>query len=650
VTRRSHLLLLLCIPATAIAQRVPKATPPTIDALTAIPRLRDLVARPTSDLAPVVERYTADQQSLARRYDANDSPAQRRRMRGFAVSWRTRLREIDFERLNQEGRADYVLLDNLLTHQLAVLDRDDRKRGETAPLLPFADRLLSLQDTRRDLVAVDPAAAARALALVTRQVDSMRALFDVPNGSRTTGASVAAGTASATVPAPDSATRPRAPAPRVSRTVANRAAENIDQVRAIVGNWYHYYDGYDPQFTWWVKSPFARVDSALNRYARTLRERVVGIPPATLAANSARSGGGAGAGAGPANDGPIVGDPIGAEGLREDLEHEMIPYTPQELIAIAEREYAFSLSEVKKAARDMGLGDDWKAAMEKVKDTYVEPGKQPEMIRDLARQAEAFFDAHDWVTIPPLAREDWRMEMLSPERQKVSPFFLGGEAILVSYPTADMTDEDKLMSLRGNNPHFSHATVFHELNPGHHLQGFMQARYNPHRRIFGTPFWNEGQSLYWEMFLWDHGFHATPEDRVGALFWRMHRSARIIFSLNFHLGKMTPDQAIQFLVDTVGFERANAEGEVRRSFNGSYSPLYQAGYMLGGLELRALHHELVDSGKMTDRAFHDAVLEGGAMPIAMVRARLARLPIAREGLAPWRFAEQLPPPIPWGGR
>ena len=77
---------------------------------------------------------------------------------------------------------------------------------------------------------------------------------------------------------------------------------------------------------------------------------------------------------------------------------------------------------------------------------------------------------------------------------------------------------------------------------------------------------------------------------MGALFWRMHRSARIIFSLNFHLGKMTPEQAIQFLVDTVGFERANAEGEVRRSFNGSYPPLYQVGYMIGGLAAaRAAH-------------------------------------------------------------
>ncbi|MDB4888383.1 MAG: hypothetical protein JWL61_238 [Gemmatimonadetes bacterium] len=624
----SAALLLLLAPIVVGAQKLPApAAPLKIDPMAAVPKLAPIVARSESDLAPVVERYSADLRSVSRRYDATDSPDQRKRLRDFNSAWRSRLHDVDFDKLNAEGRADYVLLDNHLNFQIALLDREDRKRGETVSLLPFTDRLLALQDTRRNLISMDPTAAARSLAVIMRQVDSMRTLFDPAP------------------PARGDSAKPRAAAPKVSRTVANRAADNLDQARAIVTNWYRYYDGYDPMFSWWVKSPYAKLDSSLMRYARTLRERVVGIPPAVLTAAAARGGGGA------INDGPIVGDPIGDAGLAEDLRHEMIPYTPSELIAIAEREYAFSLSEMKKAARDLGFGDDWKAAMEKVKNTYVEPGKQPDLIRDLARQAENYFDAHDWVTIPPLAREDWRMEMLSPERQKVSPFFLGGESILVSYPTADMTDEDKLMSLRGNNPHFSHATVFHELNPGHHLQDFMQARYNQHRRLFGTPFWNEGQSLYWEMFVWDKGFHSSAEDRVGALFWRMHRSARIIFSLNFHQGKMTPDQAIQFLVDTVGFERANAEGEVRRSFNGSYSPLYQAGYMLGGLQLRALHHELVDGGKMTERAFHDAILEGGAMPIAMVRARLMKLSFGRDGgnVAAWRFAEQLPPPLPWSG-
>ena len=127
---------------------------------------------------------------------------------------------------------------------------------------------------------------------------------------------------------------------------------------------------------------------------------------------------------------------------------------------------------------------------------------------------------------------------------------------------------------------------------------------------------------------------------MGMLFWRMHRAARIIFSLKFHLGEWTPQQCIDFLVDAVGHERASATGEVRRSFNGSYSPLYQAGYLLGGMQLRALHTELVTSGKMTDRSFHDAVLAAGPMPIEMVRAQLEPdRPLTRTYRSAWRFGE-----------
>ena len=580
----------------------------------AVPSLASITVASRSELTDVVNRFAVDLNSISRRYDASNSPDQRKRMRDFYSDWSRRLHETDFDKLSHEGKIDYVLLDRELRHEMVLIDRREIQRRESSTLIPFADRLLALHDARRDLATIDSRAAAVTLAQVIKQIDSLRASIESPRSD-------------------SSAKKSGSAAPKASRTVANRAANDVDAIKRVMSGWYKYYDGYDPAFTWWMKDPYKKLDDALTRYARTLRERIVGFKP-----TEGQSG---------ANNGPIVGDPIGRKGLDEELAYEMIPYTPEQLIAIAQREYAFSLSEIKKASREMGFGDNWKAAMEKVKNTYVEPGKQPDLIRDLARQAESFFDKHDWVTIPPLAREDWRMEMMSPERQRVAPFFLGGESIIVSYPTADMTEEEKMMSLRGNNPHFSHATVFHELNPGHHLQGFMMDRYNPHRQIFWTPFWGEGQSLYWEMFLWDHGFHASPEDRIGALFWRMHRSARIIFSLSFHLGKMTPDQAVQFLVDTVNFERANAEGEVRRSFSGDYGPLYQMAYMIGGLQLRALHKELVDTGKMTDRVFHDSVLQGGPMPISMVRARLEMLPLTRTGPAPWKFADALPPPIPW---
>lgn len=616
-----------------------------------VPALSPISSSTTSELAEVVSRYSADVSSLQRRYDTQGSQSRNERLKSFYLTWRQRLSEMNFNKLSREGQVDYILLDNHLRYQLDLMQRDEVQRKETELLLPFANDLLKLQEDRRNLMAIDGQKSAQLLAAITKQVDSLRSKLE-PSAAR---------------PSSDSGgvQSSRNSMPKISRTAANRAADNIDQVRSVVTTWYRYYNGYDPMFSWWVTSPWQQLDESLRRYSQTVRQRLVGIQVVASSGATGAGGGPAGraggAGAqgaqgGPPSGGarnaaaanePIIGDPIGAEGLAADLRAAMVPYTAEELIAIAEKEYAFSEAEAKKAARQMGFGDDWKAAMEKIKNSYVEPGKQPDLIRDLANEAEAFFDKHDWVTIPALAREDWRMEMLSPDRQRVSPFFLGGENILVAYPTNDMTEEEKLMSLRGNNPHFSRAVVFHELNPGHHLQGFISARYNQHRRMFSTPFWSEGQSLYWEMFLWDRDFHVTPEDRLGALAWRMHRSARIVFSLSFHLGKMTPEQCIEYLVDKVPFERANSEAEVRRSFNGSYSPIYQAAYMLGGLQLRALYQELVASGKMTDRQFHDAVLQGGPMPIAMVRARLTNIPLTREGAAPWRFADHLPAPRPF---
>ena len=60
---------------------------------------------------------------------------------------------------------------------------------------------------------------------------------------------------------------------------------------------------------------------------------------------------------------------------------------------------------------------------------------------------------------------------------KSHPFFLGGDSIQVSYPTNTMDHEAKLMSMRGNNPHFSRSTVFHELIPGHNLQFYYNKRH-----------------------------------------------------------------------------------------------------------------------------------------------------------------------------
>ena len=543
-------------------------------------------AASTSELTDLVERYSADRAALYRRYDADYSPARRARLRDFYADWHARVSEIDFNALGVEGRIDHVLMQNDLRYQLGLLDREERDFAEMESLLPFAGTILRLHEVRRDRLPVDAREAAETLAGLAGQIQGAR----------------------------DAIARP----PQTSGFVAFRAAATVDGLRRTLSRWFNFHNGYDPLFTWWAAAPYEEVDAGLQAYATAIRREIVGIKPD--------------------DPGPIIGDPIGSDGMAADLEHEMIPYTPEELIEIAEREYAWIEGEFKKAARDMGFGDDWLAALEKVKTLHVEPGEQAWMVRDLAYEAERFMEENDLITVPPLAKEIWRIEMMSPERQRVNPFFTGGEVISVSYPTDGMEHDEKLMSMRGNNPHFSRATVHHELIPGHHLQFFMNERYNTHRQVFRTPFWLEGWPLHWEMLLWDMGFPQTPEDRMGMLFWRAHRAARIIFSLRFHLGTMTPEEAIDFLVEKVGHERENAVAEVRRSFNGSYPPLYQAAYMLGGLQMRALYHDLVGSGQMTNREFHDAVIQGGSMPIELLRARLTGELVPRDFRAAWRFA------------
>ncbi len=600
-----YLLVGLCLTIPWPAPSAGQATAADGGSGDPVPAVHTTIA--ASELRDLVERYAADRSALLRRWDVPYSPARRERLRAFYDEWRAELARVDFQSLGLEGRIDHVLLDAALRYQLELLDREDRLYAEMRPFIPFATVIIDLEEARRRREPVDPEAAATTLAGLPGLISAAREELEGSNGN---GAGPAAGSAPASARAPDEDNG-------VSRIAAFRAAGALEQLARKLEDWYEHSAGYDPLFTWWAKEPYARAKEALDGHRIFLREKIVGIPPE--------------------GDEPIVGDPIGEEGMREDLIHEMMPYSLDELIAIAEAEFAWCEARMLEASRELGFGEDWKAALEHVKTLHVEPGRQTQLVRELAEEAVAFLRERDLVTVPPLADEVWRIEMMSPEMQKVAPFFLGGEVIRVSFPTDGMEHEDKLMSMRGNNVHFSRATVHHELIPGHHLQGFMTSRYNSHRGVFSTPFWGEGWALYWEMLLWDLGFPRTPEDRVGMLFWRMHRGARIIFSLGFHLGRMTPDEAIDFLVERVGHERANAEAEVRRSFNGSYSPLYQAAYMLGGLQIRALHAEVVGSGRMSDREFHDAILQGGRMPIEMVRARLLGEPPARDFTASWRF-------------
>ena len=562
------------------------------------PDLSELVAfaETESALRVAVDRFVEDRAAIGRRYPVEYSPVRRDRYRTFYRGWQQRLAQLDFDGLGHEAQIDYVLLRNRLAFELEMLDLDERRWTEIAPLVPFADRLRALQEDRFDRVRVDPRTAAGTLDDVASEIEALTAGLPARAGGS------------------------------VSPTVANRAAAYVAHLRETVADWNRFYDGYDPLFGWWSRVPHTRLDAALGAYRDGLLTHLVGIRPD--------------------DPGPIVGDPVLAEGLQAHLTVEMIPYTAEELIAIGWREFEWTEARFREVSQRMGFGDDWQAALEHVKTLAPPPGEKPWVIFDIAQYSEAFVDSMDAVTVAPLAAEIWRLQMQTEAQQLINPFFSGGEVTRVSYPTDRMSHDDKLMSMRGNTPSFNFATVHHELIPGHHYQGFMTDRFNAHRAaIARTPFWGEGWALYWELILWDADFPRSDADRIGMLFWRLHRAARIVFSLNFQLGEWTPQQAVDFLVERVGHERANAEAEVRRS--AQVEPLYQIAYLIGGLQFRALNRELVESGRMSLREYHDTVLQGGRMPVEMVRARLIDQPLTRDFRTQWRFYGD---PIPTGSR
>jgi uncharacterized protein (DUF885 family) len=609
---------------------------------------------PISEMRSAIERFAVDRGILGRSYTVSYSSARRERFKQYYTDWLNSLQKLDFDAMSQDGKIDYLLFKNHLENELRQIDIQSKQIAEIEPLLPFAKTIADLEETRRKMEPIDSAKSAALLTNLRKQVDDKRRAIEMSLRAESRGGQVSS----------EAGATPRPDTMRIKKTVANRAATALNVVRGTLRNWYTFYNGYDPVFTWWNEEPYRALDQAISGYASFLTERVVGIrsegsptpTPTRGGGPSGGAGGGGGQGGGPGggqglqrqgtsaarpgDTSDIVGDPIGREALLSELRAELIPYTPEELIVIAEKELAWCENEMKKASRELGYGDEWPKALEHVKNLYVEPGKQPEMIKELALEAIKFVEDNDLVTVPELARDSWRMEMMTPERQLVSPFFLGGEVILVSYPTNTMAHEQKMMSMRGNNRHFSRATVHHELIPGHHLQGFMAARYKPYRNVFSTPFWTEGGALYWELLLWDLNFAKTPENKIGMLFWRMHRCARIIFSLSFHLEKMTPQEAIDFLVKRVGHERDNATAEVRRSFDGSYGPLYQIAYLIGGLQIYNLHKELVKTGKMTNRAFNDAILKENRIPIELVRASLTKQKLTRDFQTSWRFYQK----------
>lgn len=189
----------------------------------------------------------------------------------------------------------------------------------------------------------------------------------------------------------------------------------------------------------------------------------------------------------------------------------------------------------------------------------------------------------------------------------------------VTVPDPKLPAAQQERILRDHCRHELAATALHEGYPGHHLH-LLHAQDQPShvRKNLWTPVTVEGWALYCEDMMAEEGFYSSEEER---LFQRVHllwRAVRILLDVGLHTRGMTFPQAVEYLVDHVHVERANAESEVRRYCS---SPGYQLCYAVGRRELLRLRDDFraARGGDFTLRRFHDAVLPYGGLPVTLIR-------------------------------
>jgi hypothetical protein len=408
-----------------------------------------------SEMRPVIERYQVELRNLNRVYAVAGSPARQAKLEKFYADQLQLLEKTNFNALTQSGKIDYLLLQERLHREERQLAGEARQDSEIAALIPYQLTIIGLEGARRRMETIDAQKSAATLAKLTAEIAAAR--------------SSAAGKA--------------APA------VLEAAAVRLSQLRGTLRGWFNFYDLYDPKFAWWVDAEYKKADEALDGHAQALHT-ASGVPGPLEDAGG--GGGGRGGRGGPtgegggggrggrtaARSGAALGSneelsgigPVGNEVLVDALRAAMIPYTPDELITLANREFAWCDREMLRASNELGFGNDWKRALDAVKNKYVEPGQMIYLVRDLSREAIEYLEKHELVTLPPMLKEDYWEEAMTPQMQLVNPFFTGGATIQVSSPASSMTYQERMESLRGNNIYFARATVFHELIPGHHMQ------------------------------------------------------------------------------------------------------------------------------------------------------------------------------------
>jgi uncharacterized protein (DUF885 family) len=168
------------------------------------------------------------------------------------------------------------------------------------------------------------------------------------------------------------------------------------------------------------------------------------------------------------------------------------------------------------------------------------------------------------------------------------------------------------------------ALVAHEGAPGHHIQIALAQELSDlpaFRRDSEITAFVEGWALYSEQLAYEFGLYETPYQKFGQLSLEMWRACRLVMDVGIHWKGWSRDQALSCLRENTALSETNMQNEVDRYIAW---PGQALGYKIGELKIMELRHraEAAQGAAFDERAFHDLVIDEGAMPLAVLEQRV----------------------------
>ncbi|MBS0387100.1 MAG: DUF885 domain-containing protein [Proteobacteria bacterium] len=168
------------------------------------------------------------------------------------------------------------------------------------------------------------------------------------------------------------------------------------------------------------------------------------------------------------------------------------------------------------------------------------------------------------------------------------------------------------------------ALALHEAVPGHHLQGSLARELTgvpPFRLDFYSHAFGEGWGLYSEKLGVEMGLYKTPYDHFGRLSYEMWRACRLVVDTGLHSMGWTREQAQQYLAEHTALSVQEVRTETDRYIAWPGQALAYKMGELKILELRARAKAALGD-RFDIRAFHDAVLDNGSVPLPVLERQI----------------------------